>query len=219
MNLISDFTDRVAPDVLGAPNKLITECIRDVIIRFCAESWVLQRGFGAEVSSINTALNNSATISLIGITDDEEIKPIGVISLLVNDQEYYMKMLKVVNHIDAVAGSKDYKYFYFDDSSSYAIILCPMVVGDEINAVFAVTPTLTATYVDTLLYDTWLEAIVAGAKSKLLMMPKKVWTDPQLASMYLKEYKLGVNNAKRQSRKEFTKARTAVSPRSDELWL
>ena len=218
MIAITDFVDRVSPDILGAPNKLITECIRDVIIRFCAETWVLQRGFGATVSSINTALNNAATISLTGITDLEEVKPIGVISLLINDYEYQMKMLKVVNHIDTIADNTTIKYFYFDDSSSYDIIICPMTIGDIINAVFAVTPTLDATYVDTILYDTWLEALVAGSKAKLLLMPKKSWTDPQLANLYMKEYRTGVNNARRQSRKEFTKARTSVNPRSDEVW-
>lgn len=42
----------------------------------------------------------------------------------------------------------------------------------------------------------WAETILAFAKYSLMRLPKKEWSNPQLAVMYLNDYKAGVSRAK-----------------------
>ena len=82
-----------------------------------------------------------------------------------------------------------------------------------------ITPLSTAVYFEPVLFDTWIDPIVSGAKYRLLRMPQKNWTDPGEAERMRREYMRGAVMARRLMRKKHANTPLDVTPRSDKLWF
>jgi hypothetical protein len=215
---ITNFTQLIAPDVVGCPNKLIETIVQNVIFKFCTDAWVLQRGIGAVISDVDDEMNNEASIDLSTLANDDLI-PVGIVSLTINDEVVTLSRLQSLTHADQLADEEDLKYYYFDGDDNYNLVIYPVVDADEIYMLLAVAPKLSATSVDSTLYDTWCDAIVTGAKYHLLRMPQKVWSDLNAALLMQKDYNRFVTDARRRIRKAYAKQDLSVNPRSDEIWF
>lgn len=212
---INEFTKRVAPDVLGCPTKMIWDATLDSISRFCADTWVMQRGFETNIASVDAAINNEAAVELTEYIGDDQ-RPIGIQYLEVNGVAYPVAKLHVVTNVTSVRSEITKKFYYFEDNAT--LKLFPMSIG-TIYLEIPITPLSSAAYFEPVLFDSWLDPIIAGAKYRLLRMPKKDWTNPAEAEMMNREYKRGVVMARRLVRKEYSNTPLDVTPRSDKLWF
>ena len=212
---ISEFTKRVLPDVPGCPFVMAQEATLDSISQFCAQTWILIRGMGADVSVVDAGLNNQSSISMSAIVETG-FRPVGIKRFVLNKIDYPLERVRVVNHVDSLTQETDFKYYYFEDNQT--MVVFPMTIGSVYMEV-AVAPLPSATDIDDHLYNYWLDHIVSGAKMRLFRMPGKTWSDPAAANLMFQEYSRGIVSARRQLQKSFTKQSGTVNPRSDDIWL
>lgn len=81
-----------------------------------------------------------------------------------------------------------------------------MELSDDETELFvkvAVVPERNTDIVAQLIVDRWYDAIVSGAKGRLMMMPQKEWTDPALATLYRQHFESSVLAARREASNGF----------------
>jgi hypothetical protein len=59
----------------------------------------------------------------------------------------------------------------------------------------AFKPLTTVTTIEDVFYQEWHGVIAAGTKARLMLMPKKVWSNPQLGAVFQGQYDHGKNSA------------------------
>ncbi len=59
---------------------------------------------------------------------------------------------------------------------------------DEIKVTLYLTPERDATELPDILYNDWLEAISAGVRSRLMLMPEKPWSNPNMVMIHAQTY-------------------------------
>ncbi len=74
-------------------------------------------------------------------------------------------------------------------------------------------PTRAATALPDILYNNWFDAIEAGTKARLMAMPGKKWTDPNMSKMNQRIYLSGLSQAKIKARKTNDQTRLMVTQR------
>ena len=79
------------------------------------------------------------------------------------------------------------------DISLYPVPAETVIEGLAIRAAYA--PTRSAAVVDDVLFDSWAEAIAAGAISRLLQMPSQTFSAPQLAVIYRGQFDTATRKA------------------------
>lgn len=82
-----------------------------------------------------------------------------------------------------------------------------------IDAYASLVPTNDATEIPDLLYDFQKEVIEAGAIFKLLMIPKKQWTDFGAGAAYRQQFYRGVKQARIDANKQYSNAPQFLSPK------
>jgi len=76
----------------------------------------------------------------------------------------------------------------------------------------AIRPTLTATGVDSTIYDQYRRAIYHGVLHELMMMPKRPWTDEKRAEYHGKQWEFFIAQARARANKSFGRANISVVP-------
>jgi len=81
-----------------------------------------------------------------------------------------------------------------------------------VRAAFA--PTRSASTVDYLVYNEYLEEIAAGAMGKLMKMPGQPWSNPETGGYYSDLFEKAITDAASRVNKSFSRADTAIAMRS-----
>lgn len=68
-----------------------------------------------------------------------------------------------------------------------------------VGGVVALMPTMKATRVPDFLFEEWSEGLAAGAVQRLVMMPGKAWSNPNLAASFNKEFRRAISRARIQA--------------------
>jgi len=210
---ISEFVKRVLPDVLGCPTPMVENAIRDSITKFCTKTWILSKGMVQSVvqSDIDTSLNNSIEIDLGELVASTR-KPVGISGFLVNSVAWELEKREVVNHADHVASESTKKFYYFPDYQT--ALVYPITAACDIYLDVAVAPLGSATTFEDILFDDWLDPILAGARERLFKMPGKTWTNFELVPENQREFRRGVVSARNKVGKNATNQSSMVYPRS-----
>jgi len=212
---ISEFTKRVMPDVQGCPQVMAEQAVLDTLSDFCAQTWVLTRGLGVTISTVDSTLNDQTNIDL-GDAVPSGFRPVGIKLFSIDGVEWPIDRMYVVNHVDVIASELAKKFYYFENNQS--LVVFPVAVGSAYIEV-AIAPNPDATTIDDHIYNFWIDPVVCGAKSRLLRMPGKTWTNGEGALIFDRVYSRGVVQARRQANKSFTKTSLSVTPRSDQVWF
>ena len=87
-------------------------------------------------------------------------------------------------------------WFTLESNDTIRLIPTPsQTVTDAYDVRIAVKPKLDATTVDDIIYNKFYETVIAGAKSFLFLIPRKPWSDPNLAQFHLAMFNNGVIDA------------------------
>lgn len=97
-------------------------------------------------------------------------------------------------------------YTQLSPSSITLVKAPPESVSAALLLVLAVMPTLDATGVADWLFDLYGEAIAEGALGKLMLMPKKPWTDAALGAAYTTRFGTACDGANIHAERAFGKA-------------
>jgi hypothetical protein len=199
---ISEFKNLVAVDVLPCPDPIVNREVVSVLLDFCKKSNILTHEFELDVNTndIDSTMQNSIDFDISAYSTN--LRPVTLLELMVGSTQYIPHQRDIRNTISNFSMVKDenYKYFWIVDEDT--IRLFDMSTADSILWMrIAFKPLRTATTVDDALFEDWSEAIVAGAKWKILTMPGKDWSDPKTGDFYRREYRRYLSQAKQKTLK------------------
>jgi hypothetical protein len=197
--LISEFKNLVAPDVLPCPDPMVNREVVSVLLDFCKKTNLLQRDFEEEIDSdeVDPELQDSIDFDISEYSND--LRPVTVLEIMVDGTAYvpFARNMRSTHTKFSTANDERLKYFWIPNDHTIRVFA---LTGNESNIWFniSVKPLRDATEVDDFLFEDWSEAIVAGAKWKLLSQPSKEWSDLRAAEYYRKEYRKYLSQAKQQ---------------------
>jgi|ADurb_Ile_03_Slu_FD_contig_101_360379_length_5027_multi_2_in_0_out_0_4 hypothetical protein len=208
---LTEISRRVAPDVMGCPNVLVDEAVLRTIIKFCEETHILEKAFEHDVLStdIVAADNDSVNVNLATYITDG--RPILLTEFRIDGAKWDAQEIKLLNDQDdldeiSISGTK---FFTWPDTTH--IKFYGIEAEDQrfyIKQIFV--PLDTATTMDDDLYYRFRDTIAAGARARLMSMPRKDWTDQITAAKNLSDYNDGVASAKIKKDKGMTRRSTSV---------
>jgi hypothetical protein len=182
----SAFYPYVAPDVYECPELTMEIAVRDSAIEFCRRTFVWKE-------QLDTIM------SIKGIaTYDIEI-PNGTVCENVIDVIHSGKRLAPVKFEDLPTNR---------DTSRAKPLAYSLIFGDQLrlyptpdengklDITVSLTPSSTATSIDSSLFERYKEIIAHGAKHRLMTVPSKSWSNPALAQYHMTQFMRGVGEAR-----------------------
>lgn len=196
----TELFNEVLPELPGVGEALATNAIRNAIIEFCQGSWCWR--YFMDPMPVLARIN---TYELDPPTGAEVVHALVV---KVNG-----KPLEATNEDDLTAQHPRWqtetgtpKYYLTDEPGQ--IILAPVpdtkIVGGLVVTV-ALQPTRTSTTFPTWIWSRYFDALAAGAKARLMAMPGKPWTNPQLFQIYRGQFEAGMAGAKFEAMKSLSR--------------
>lgn len=182
----SAFYPYVAPDVYECPEITMEIAVRDAVIEFCRRTYVWQDQLDQikTVSGVNTydlELPNGTICENIldVIMDDVRLAPVKFRDL-------------PVNRDTATGKSVVYSLLFGDQIRLYPT---PSDSG-VMNLTAALTPSNSATGIDSTIFERYKEVIAHGAKHRLMNVPSKSWSNPALGQYHMTQFMRGVHEAR-----------------------
>ena len=206
---ISEIKQLVLPDVLSCPEPIVNREVLTVILDFCKKTNILQREFQLEIDSSDIDTDISNCIDFDISEHSRDLRPVSILEMIIDSQPYIPFKRNVRNTItnwdsietgvgSSMSDDERFKHYWVPDN--HTIRVFDMVASmSYIYFNISVKPLRTATTVDDALFEDWSEALVSGAKYRILTMPGKDWSDAQAAIDYKRDYRKYLSQAKRES--------------------
>ncbi len=215
MKSLDLFLPRVTPYVLDATEPMARQALVDAAIEFCLRT-----------NAVYTITTANATANL-GEYDIEE--PTGMETVRVQDVYYGRTKLRPVDTaaVDeplSLRGAVDGEspvvgtpvaFYALAGTNTFTVYPLPETTTAgmfTVKASFA--PTRTATQLDDLLYDRYLDAIASGAIANLVAVPGQRFTSAGGYALHRERFERGVSRALAEARKGAAVTSTRVQPRS-----
>lgn len=178
MKLWSDFYDLLMPELPGCSLAVADSALHQAAITFCEQSLAWQSAH-PDISIISGTAEYSLTppegavvhaISYAAL-DGEEIEPVGPLSIPVRDWRRH-------------AGTPRYML-----SGPTSVTLMPdSYAGGMLTIIVVLKPSATGMGIDGNLFNENREAIIHGALARLMLSPRKPYTNPQLAAYHHQQF-------------------------------
>jgi hypothetical protein len=207
--LFSDFLSGILVDVPGCPDIAVEREIRNAAIQLCRRSlcWRQQLDPVAVFANIGAYTLDSPQFEarVIKIYDVVLTTP-SVDPLFAPDLRQLHP--KTVQWLDAQNPSWRYpqanltanyqymqpQYYTQDDASQILLAGVPIMAG-SLTILASLVPLMTATGMDSWVAEQHYEAIVHGAKARLMAIPQKPWTDFNAATWHITEFDKAISGA------------------------
>jgi len=171
----SDWLNDVHPDVPGCPRVVAIDAIRQTVIRFCQESMLWR-------------YNMEPLITQIGVREYEldyplETRVVSVRAMSWNGKKLDEKSADALDAEDPTWRTRKGQpnAYVFDDPNTIRLSHEPQSEY-ELAATLILKPTQASQTCGDILFEEYRKEIAAGAISMLMLMPKKPWTDYELAT-------------------------------------
>ena len=180
--------DDVLPDVAGCSTALATNAIRNTVIELYKKTQIKTTN-ASPITVIPTvsvyALQVAANLQIVGVKnvylDGNKLNP-------VTNLDLQNSSVLVGNLAGDVLG------YQVDNGSSIHLYRNPKKTG-ILDVLVAVAPNTQAVEMDSDIYYLYSEAIAAGAKARLMSIPKKPFSDSATAMMYRQQFSEAVRDA------------------------
>lgn len=176
MTAISDFFPRVIPYLVGCSEPLAQQALLDSAISFCESTNVLRE----QLDAFSTAAGVT-TYDLDAPSQNVEIARI--ISVKVNGEYIAPVMAEDVPN-DDLNRTKPMGYYTSREGSRLVIVFAQ--IPDKaytVKVTVSIKPTRTTTQLPSELFATWPDAVIAGAITKLALVPNQPFTNPTLSAI------------------------------------
>ena len=197
----SQFLPRIRQEVRSCPELVLKDTVKATVNEFC-------RRTGAwKVDHDPITVTQGIPEYELDIIDDALVHD--VLSIEVDDVP--LEPMTQVDLDNKYPGWRDLEgdvitYFLLSDRATVRLVYTPdRTITQGLVLTVTLRPKRTATVVDEIIYEEYLEAIVDGAKSKLLMMAGKPWTDLPAATVAKAAYETAISNATLGAQKEFSR--------------
>lgn len=217
MKLLSVFTPRIAPYVIGCPEPLIEQKTLDACIDFCARSLIVQ---------LTSNQNAVADLSEYDVEEPSMLQLVRPLAVFFRRQRLTARAKAMVTDAvaaygEAVAGetiaSGTPSEWFVRDLEGPTVSIYPppeLSEDDAVTITAAFQPTLAATRVPDILYDDYAADIAAGALYQLMLMPQQPWSNPPLALQNEKRFNAAISGAAALARTGLGTGSLRVRPRS-----
>lgn len=214
---LSDFLPWVAPHVVSAPDPLIEQAVRDTCIDFCERTGAVQAIDAQNVVSGEPEYFVSAP-TMQRLT--------AVLQVNYLDSKLAYAPVDGVEHGAALRAGLDVvvdptrgtpRTYYQRTPQDEAIYLWPVPdqsVAGALSVRAAFAPTRTASRVEDVLFDTWLQTVVSGTLARLLMIPGQAYTSVVVAQQHAERYESEVTDARVAARRGAGRGSLRVAPRA-----
>lgn len=179
----------VLPDVLGCPDPTIERALRDAAVDLCVRGFVWQVVQGAD--------NLGAGADIIDLEVPSRARLVSVLSVKAGARELTAMTRE---DLDAVAG--DWRTatglwgYTWESDTELRLVGVPDAATTNVWVRFVVAPTLASTEIPDHVAERWYQPIVAGAKSRLMLMNGTSWWNPDLAAVHLSTFMRGMREAR-----------------------
>lgn len=180
--LFSDILPQLLPDVPGCPDITAINALRNAAIEYCrfTRSWTRTL---APVALVDNQ-------SVYAMTAPVDARVAGVISAWVRGREVLPKTMSQVAMLVPnwlVATAEVPNYFNSNtDTITLQVFPTPLnALGAPLTLRVVLAPSLTAQNVDDGIANDHFEALLAGARARLMVVPQRAWTNLPLAKYYL----------------------------------
>lgn len=214
---LAQFLPYVLPHVATCPNPLAEQVVRSICIEFCSNTNIVQ-----------TIATQSV---LTGVQDYDLDTPSQMSLAYVLDAFYGVSRLQpapleAVRAGSALTGTTvgddapaegQPRLYFIKTPGLQTISLFPVpdaTLADGLTIRASYAPTRTATSVDDVLFNDWVDVIAAGAIAHLLSIPNQLFGEAKYAPLYAQQYRSGTNAAFTQARKGQLISGSRVQPRS-----
>lgn len=178
MKPISDFLPRLAPYVTGCPTPMMVQALLDSAVAFCENSMALRHRLDAVTQQpgwgeleMDLPAQQSVTRVLSVWADSVKLQPVAT-----------------ENAPALPATGTPTTYYTRRNDSQLQLLLYPAPdKACTLTVEVALRPLYSATSVEDDLFDLWLPAVIAGAKSLLMAIPDQPFSNPMLAPILADE--------------------------------
>jgi len=193
------FFPYIQPHVPGCPEIVIENHLQEAAAEFCAISEVWRFDIDKDFTSKSTSDYEIDVPNLSVLENILVLYVDGVPCKRVSDLHFDMP--------STVANGRPTYFSLYQDTQ---IRFYPTPDGKyEFEGVGVLKPSLSATGVEDFIYETHGRSIACGAIYRLVAIPGKEWTNPELANYYKAEFYRHANNAKgRETRRVDLRVRT-----------
>lgn len=210
MKLWSDFFDYMAPDLPGCPLTAMIFALRQSAIAFCEQSLVWEYTHPDISVSVGTAEypyvppdNNSVVHTVTyGEFNGTEID--------VNTKQSDMLIWDWRN----VGGIPEY---VLGGAEFLTLVPTPNIAG-TLKLTVVLKPSPTAEGIDDDIFNEYREAIVHGALARLMLSPKKPYTDGMLANYHMSQFTAKTGAAGSRAARNYTRAPLQTSIMARRTW-
>lgn len=193
---LEEFYTDIYPTVPGCPEMTIENAIRAAAILFCANTGIAQFDMDpitvvAGQPEYDFETPDELVVHTI-VSASHDGNPLDVLSPRLVEQRF-------PRHRKYEGAPKGILR-----KTSDTFFLYPTPHDTQANSLYitvAVKPATGSEFVPQILLDDHKEAIVAGTLARLLMIPKKDWTDPGTAGVHAAAFERGMTDAKRRARR------------------
>lgn len=190
-----DFTDfsliehLTLPDLAGCPRASISETAAIVMSDFCEVTQCYREEIKLQ--------GDGATMQFDLIPPQQDAIVIGIFSVKI--------------------GSKDYLPGDYDSHSPGTINFLE-APKEEVTIMVILKPRLNAKTAPESILSRWADTIAKGVRYKLMGMPGKTWSDPQLAGYYLQQFERESLRISTDIRNQFSVVRTGRAKRNQSFF-
>lgn len=182
----SAFFPYVAPDVYECPEITMEIAVRDAAAEFCRRTFAWQEPLDQVVTIKNISEYDLETPTgtivehvLEAICDGRELTAVKLRDLPTNRDTF-------------VGKPTAYSTLFDDQVKLYPV---PDAKG-TLKLLAALTPSSTATGINSTVFERYKEVIAHGAKHRLMNVPSKSWSNPALAQYHMAQFMRGIGEAR-----------------------
>ena len=200
-----DFFIEMIPELPGCPEPYIEQALKQTSIDFCRRSKALR----ADMDLIT--LEEGVQRYDLDAPQGYEVEDI-VRCTFVPDGMPLTPMS--ISDADASlpgweqrTGTRPDHYVLFSEEKQIRFIPDPnQTISGAIAMRAAFRPNQDSTGLDEVFFEEWMQDIAFGAKARLMMQPKKPWTDQQTATLYEQKFQSAIKRARRRAERDNTRA-------------
>jgi hypothetical protein len=155
----------IMPETPGAPEALILRVMKDLVIEMCRETEM----FKEELAAMDIVANR-ATYNLVPSWDAtiQALDWVKVSGQKLPEEQYELTQDMILT----------FRTNWIPATAKTAGLLVKVTL----------LPNYDHEQIDPVLLNRYHEGIVAGTKGRLMIMPKKKWSDPQLGMLYMQKF-------------------------------
>lgn len=199
--LVADFRKYIQTEVIGCPIPTVDQAVLLAAYEFCDVS-------GAW-NELQDEVLTKVGVSQYDIDYPTQSIPLRIRDLWINGNRVTSEQMR---NLPSIALGTPVS---FNSANEFGVVtLSPAPAYEyrmQMRVVFA--PARNATQLPDALMTRYMEAISAGAKSRLMLMPKVEWSNPQLATYYRNQFDAGVHDARNESIHDRASGSLAIVPR------